>query len=314
VGIVLGALLGVWGAWRGLVALAEWGVMQTPTDWDKELGAMAAKEIEGGAHVCTDSRLQAFADAMKDALVGEVKHDPFDFEFKVLREDAVNAFALPGGYVFINSGLLERAEDSSEVAGVLGHEINHALLRHGMKRIGRQLAVSLVVRVFLGGLGGLNTQAAGLAANLGELSFSRGEESEADAAGLPIVADAGFEPEGMIRFFKKLTEEESDVGEGAKTVMRYMSTHPLTEDRISDIRALIKKEHLAPNPDYADRVKTLDAELAAVSHTCDAAGDAGRDAADGDDERGRDRTPGGDGDEAESERAPDRGAEREGGR
>jgi len=221
----------------------------------------------------------------------------------------VNAFALPGGFVYINTGLLERAEDSSEVAGVLGHEINHALLRHGMKRIARTAAVSIVVSVFLGG-SGLNTQAASLAANLGELSFSRDEESEADTAGLPIVAAAGFEPEGMIRFFKKLTKDESDVPDGAKTLLRYMSTHPLTEDRIADIRATIKKEDLEANEEHADRVKEMDEALAHVKGLC------GAGTRDGDEERGERGERGDDGRDGPGDRGADgrgeRGAERGG--
>ena len=292
VGIVLGLVLAVYGAWRGVVALAEFAIMQTPTEWDVSLGEMASKEIESGAHVCSDPEVVAFAEDMGEALMEEVDDPPFDFSFKVVKDDAINAFALPGGFVYINTGLLERAESSSELAGVLGHEIQHALLRHGMKRVGRSLALTLIVAVAFGGMGDFAVVAAGKVSDIGSLSFDRGDESEADIEGLPLVADAGFEPEGMIEFFKVLREVEEERGVEAATLGGYLSTHPLTDDRIDDIRAAIKKDDIEPEDDFEDRTEELDRRLESIKGKCGSAArndddGGGRDRDDDDDDEGR---------------------------
>jgi len=225
-GVVL--LLG-WLAYHFAGVLAAWATPVLPIDVDRKLGQASAGQLALMRTECSE-RATAYVKSITKPLLDAAGPLPFEFEFVVSKDEAVNAFALPGGFVTVNSGLLEAAESGEEVAGVLGHEIQHALLRHGTRRILRQLGGSLVLGLLT--FGGEPTGISGLAGQLTSLSYDREQESEADVRGVDLLLRAGIDPRGLSAFFDRLSRE----GGMAPPVL--LSTHPDPGDRSARIASL----------------------------------------------------------------------------
>jgi predicted Zn-dependent protease len=161
------------------------------------------------------------------------------FTIKVIDSPEVNAFALPGGHLYVNSGLVLAAETEAELAGVIAHEISHVTARHGVEQAskGRMLQYLSIPLIFVGGpVGAIVQNAANVLVPMGYLKFSRSAEEEADRLGLQYLWNAGYDPTSMLSFFEKLkAQEEKDPGKLAKL----FSTHPATGKRIQKARALL---------------------------------------------------------------------------
>jgi predicted Zn-dependent protease len=155
------------------------------------------------------------------------------WQFAVIADPEVNAWALPGGKCGVNVGLLEFVESDDELAIVMGHEIAHAVARHGGERISQSMAASIVGELALGGLDPAVQQAVFAAYGLGvALPFSRGHEREADRLGLMIAAEAGYDPRAAISLWTRMAAQ----GGGGP---EFLSTHPLPEARVEELQALI---------------------------------------------------------------------------
>jgi predicted Zn-dependent protease len=168
---------------------------------------------------------------------------------KVIDNKEVNAFALPGGFVFVHTGLLEKARTEAEVAGVLAHELAHVAARHGTRQASRgQIANwASIPLIFMGGWGGYAAQqAAGLAVPLTFLKYSRDFEKEADMLGLQYMYAAGYDPTAFIDFFERLQAEEK---KKPGTLSKVFRSHPPTEDRIKEAQKNIA-EILPAKPEY----------------------------------------------------------------
>lgn len=197
--------------------IAAWSVPLVPWDVDRTIGDLANQQVALTSADCTDPAALAYVQKIAAPLIQAAGPVPIQFQFRVADTEEVNAFALPGGYVTVNFGLLARAQTGEEVAGVLGHELQHALLRHGTKRMLRQMGSSAFMLIVFGGgdLYGIG-QAAG---QLAQLSYDRGEESEADERGVELLVRAGIDPRGLATFFKRLAADNIQVPE-------LLSTHP----------------------------------------------------------------------------------------
>jgi predicted Zn-dependent protease len=154
------------------------------------------------------------------------------FTIKVVESDEINAFALPGGFFYVNSGLILAADDESELAGVMAHEIAHVAARHGTEQESKAELINFasIPLIFMGGVGGFALrQAAGFLIPMQFLQFSRKDEAEADYLGLQYLDRTGYDPSAAVSFFEKLQAKES-----AKpgSVSKMFSTHPPTGDRI----------------------------------------------------------------------------------
>jgi predicted Zn-dependent protease len=168
---------------------------------------------------------------------------------KVLDAEEVNAFALPGGFFFVNTGLVLRAETEAELAGVMAHELAHIAARHGTRGATRgQLANLMTIPlIFMGGWTGYGIrQAASVALPIGFLKFSRGFEREADLLGLQYLYKSGYDPTAFVDFFEKL---QSDEKRKPGTMAKVFSSHPLTDDRISTAQENIQ-DLLKSKPEY----------------------------------------------------------------
>ncbi len=204
------------------------------------VGQQMAAEIDSQSDIITDPIINEFVNRVTQNIIlhSDAK---VPFTVKVLNDEAVNAFALPGGFLYVNRGLLEAAENEAEVAGVLAHEIAHVTARHGMEQQtkGELLNYASIPLIFLGGVGGYAIQqAVGIAVPLGFLKFSRGSEKEADRLGAQYMWAAGYDPNALVTFFEKLNGREK---RKPGTLEKIFSSHPMTGDRITEAQKLIAR-------------------------------------------------------------------------
>lgn len=210
---------------------------------DKEIGAAAAAEIDRQVKVVGNADAQETMQRFGMALVraSEQVSGPtgFAWRFRVVEDSTINAFALPGGYVYVHTALIQRADDAAELGGVIGHEIAHAILRHGAEQQEkRQIggAVITAVCLFTGWCdGGMARVAIDVGATAVFSKFSRTDELQADSAGVYYAKAAGLDPRGVTRFFRKLEADR----EGSPSVLQFLSTHPMESDRIARVDRLL---------------------------------------------------------------------------
>ncbi len=207
------------------------------------LGKQLAQEVERQAKIIDDPVIAEYVNRVGQNIVRN-SDAKVPFTIKVLDSEEVNAFALPGGFFFVNSGLILKAESEAELAGVMSHEIAHVAARHGTKQATKgQLAnLATIPLIFMGGWAGYAIyQGAGLAIPMGFLAFTRSMEREADYLGLQYMYKSGYDPTAFVDFFEKIqTLETRKPG----TVSKVFSTHPMTDDRIkaaqSEIQSILK--------------------------------------------------------------------------
>ena len=217
---------------------------------DKEiaLGKQLAQEVERQSKIVDDPIVAEYVNRLGQNLVRN-SDAKVPFTIKVIQSAEVNAFALPGGFFFVNSGLILKADNEAELAGVMAHEIGHVAARHGTKQAtrGQLINIGTIPLIFMGGWTGYAIrQGASLAIPMGFLSFSRAFESEADLLGLEYMYKAGYDPTAFVDFFEKIqTLEKKKPG----TMSKVFSTHPMTDDRIKAAQTNIQK-YLKAKPEY----------------------------------------------------------------
>lgn len=255
-GSVLGVVFGLGLLlWFGTDLMVEWAVARIPIEWEQKLGETVYQDFLSKETVLKEGPAVSAVQEMTQRLTEKIPNNPYKFQISVVQSPVVNAFALPGGYVVVFTGLMTKAESGEEVAGVLSHELNHVLQRHGMERMVKMLGLSAVVGILLGDQQGLTGLAKQVGMELVTLKFGRAQETEADVTGIRLLSDARIAPDGMIRFFERLSEKD-------KERVEVFSTHPMSAARAALLKAeLAALPKRTPEP-FTFQWKTIQDSLA----------------------------------------------------
>jgi len=237
-GVLLLILSGPWIMPRG-------GTLSALTyEEERKLGEQVLREVERKYQLIRDSLILGYLNALGQATLRQAGPQPYPFRFYLLKDPQLNAFSVPGGHIFLTTGIVEILETEGELAGLLGHEIAHVTRHHiskqmeQQKKIGMASMAAAVLGLFAGDpriAGAVLTGSMATAQTLA-LKFSREDEEEADKYGFKYMSSDGFDPKHMISLFDKLRRWGSFGGEG---IPAYMMTHPLTGDRMSHVEDLL---------------------------------------------------------------------------
>jgi predicted Zn-dependent protease len=214
------------------------------TQQEQQLGAQYSAQINSELPLVRDAAANDFINDFGRRIARQADPRGIPYTFYIVNSDVVNAFAVPGGYVYVNRGLVERAGSASELAGVLAHEIGHVVERHSIQQMAKAQnannLVGVLGTVLLGRASPAVQQGAGvLVQGVGTAvfaGFSRNDEREADRDGVVFSMRAGYNPQGMVTMFQRLLAEER--GSPGK-LSQFFSTHPGTEERIQSVQAQI---------------------------------------------------------------------------
>lgn len=206
---------------------------------DIQLGQQAAQQVRQQYQVVQNQTLQDFATRLGTRLASQAQAQGYPYSFTMLNSKDVNAFALPGGPTFVFSQIVLFADNEAELAGVLAHEISHVALRHGTNQVSKQNLISIPAEIAAatidgGTMGQLVQLGLGVGLNGLFLHYSRTDESQADALGTRIMAEAGYNPIEMANMFEKLAKQ------GGPGVPEFLSDHPSPGNRVRAVQAIIR--------------------------------------------------------------------------
>ncbi len=207
----------------------DFNVVSIDEEW--QMGRQLQAEVARQVRLSSDAALNAYVTRMGQRIVAQTEMANLPWTFQVVEDDAINAFNIPGGHVYINTGLIANARNASELAGVMAHEITHGVSRHGTEQLSKQYGVSALL-----GLAGQDPNLlTEIAAGLIFAKYSRGAERESDTYGIRFMTAAGYDPHGMVGLFETLQAESG----GGNRNLAFLSSHPLTADRIQAARQQI---------------------------------------------------------------------------
>jgi hypothetical protein len=217
---------------------------------DVEIGRQSASQAERQLQILNDWNATSYIQSLGKSLASYApNNDPvYVYQFKIVNDEAINAFALPGGFIYVNRGAIAAADDEAQIAGVMAHEIGHVVMRHGTHQASRAYLAQAPLAVAGGVLGGgaigsVMGAVGGLGMNVLFLKYSRDMESQADLIGTQILHDAGYNPRAMVEFFEKIQAQSKG------NASQFLSDHPNPGNRISNVQHEIEKLNGAlPNP------------------------------------------------------------------
>jgi predicted Zn-dependent protease len=217
------------------IAIYQWGIplmsrgvaRWVSPEWEKKLGSFMVDAMTEQEVVCDDEVLAASVNNILQRLLVAAPKNVYQFQIKIIQKKQANAFAAPGGFIVVYNELIENTSSPEELAGVLAHEIEHVLQRHGTQAVLSHLAFSVLIRSVMGDVEHL----VGAVQTLGTLAYNRKSEDEADKLAFDLLMRAKISPEGFIHFFESLQKLE---GVGAEWA--YFSSHPASQDRMRQLR------------------------------------------------------------------------------
>jgi len=254
VALLLVSIAALYGTVRGGVYLKEYAVRSivkmVPLEWEEKLGNAAFSQVHATPLSDLPVSLQNDLKKITEPLVAEAKSGDrhYRFRFYLSPDPEVNAFALPGGIVVIQKGLVEKARSPEELAGVIAHELSHVTQQHSLRQLTQTIGLYLVMQAFLGDVEGLFAVLLENSGYLLTLKFSRDFEAEADEGGFKTLVDAKIDPAGMISFFETLeklerkkegdsgTENGDGTDAGGDSYLEMIRTHPDTAKRIAALK------------------------------------------------------------------------------
>ena len=226
----------------------------TSTDKEVEIGRKLARRVERELTLVPDESLQRRVQAIGQRLAEVCDRRELVYSFAVVKDDDINAFSLPGGYVYVNSGLIDTTSGDDELAGVLAHEIAHIAARHAVSRYESAVGMQLVQLATLASGSAEAASGVGIANRAAQLAYARDAELEADRLGVKYMKAAGFNPEAVLTFLKKLQADQAGHSQYLpRGIVRpyYAATHPFVPERIRGV-----KESLYGVADYIDYLNT----------------------------------------------------------
>ena len=229
-------------------------------DSEVAIGQEKAQEIESQIELVRDPYINAYVNELGDTIASHTSRADLNWHFAVVNSHAINAFALPGGYIYVNRGLIEATDRVDELAGVLGHEIGHVIQRHSVEQMKDQQKIGAVATIACNVTNLCDSNLGQSAVNIGGNAifarYSRRDELEADSEAVENVLKVNIDPEGIPSLFEKLLQQRQS---NPSIVEGWFSTHPLEESRIQHADALIEatgaeqRGGLLQNlPSYAD--------------------------------------------------------------
>ena len=244
------ALALVLSAAAGCATLGGANYYSVEQEW--ELGQQLEVQLRQELPLSRDATLNRYVRDMGQRMVRQTGAANLPWRFYVVEDPSINAFNVPGGLVYVNTGLIAQVGSAGELAGAVAHEIAHGVERHGTARLSKATEANAIAGAVLGqGPGVAERLAAQIAAQGAFASFSRSDEREADRVGVQIMAEAGYDPEGLAQLLERLAAEERGGG------VAFFRTHPLSSDRMEAVRALARR--------YSGRgLRMNDREFAAV--------------------------------------------------
>ncbi len=207
-------------------------------DQEWQLGNQMAAQVAQQMQLVNDPTALAYIRQVGERIHAVTPEANLPFDFEIVNDPSINAFSIPGGHVYVNTGLIAAVDHADELASVIAHEISHVVARHVIKQVEQQQEISVIGAILLGqNPGALQQIVAQIVAGGVMARFSRADEKQADDMGLQFMADAGYNPQGMLDMFQKLLSlEKSRPG----SVSRFFQDHPGTQDRINDISNRLK--------------------------------------------------------------------------
>jgi Zn-dependent protease with chaperone function len=216
---------------------------------DIELGRQSAQEIARQVPLLNDEPTVSYIQQLGAKLASKASGYKFPYQFAVVGTKDINAFALPGGFIFVNAGTITAVKNEGELAGVIAHEIAHVALRHGTSQASKAYLAKAGLDILSGIAGGRNTDLGqvvesigGAGANAIFLKFGRTAETQADIEGARMMAESGYDPRDMVSFFKTLEEQ------GGQRVPEFLSDHPNPGNRAALINDILPSLPVSPNP------------------------------------------------------------------
>ncbi|TEW55556.1 peptidase [Psychromonas sp. RZ22] len=215
------------------------------TDYDKTVGAKAAKQVSAQMGLYQPLEMQQYVNNVGQRLVKELDNNQFTFQFKIVDDATPNAFALPGGYIYISRGLLALLMNEDELACVLAHEITHVTQRHSVQQMSSNIVPSIIkipgniVGLFSDQLGNLINTPINAGNNLFLSRYSRGHETEADTLGITLAAKAGYKPTSMSHILTRLNDTIEFTSQETQE-KSYFDSHPYTPDRVKNVQQVSK--------------------------------------------------------------------------
>ena len=226
----------------GIPALAALIAPHVPVSWEARMGQGVAEFIAPPEKRCADEDRIKILDGIVASLIAPLPDPAYTFHVLVVDHSMVNALAAPGGYIVIFRGLLEQTQSAEELAGVLAHELQHILKRHATRAMLQNASTGVLIAALTGDATGAMAYGLDTARALGTLRYSRRNEEEADVEGMRMLLEAGIDPRGMISFFETLEKK----GPEAPDFLKYVSTHPSTQERLEKLRSLARPSRRDP--------------------------------------------------------------------
>lgn len=209
---------------------------QVPPQWEKEMGEKLFTQVEMEYKLVEDSLLVDELTQTLQPLVHAIEDTSFKFKFYIANNPTLNAFAMPGGFVVIHSGIIESAASWEELMGVLAHELAHVTQRHHVRGLISNVGIYMVLSAFIGDASAIIGTISQAGGSLGSLKTSRDYENESDEMGWNYLLKAGINPVGMIGMFEKLQKEHPEVDKDTEKFTSLLSTHPAIGERIEHLK------------------------------------------------------------------------------